>query len=274
MDTTRSRSGLLVIAVVVCIVGAVAGIYLKKSGSSSSNNERDENSSKDGAVKSADKCKKKRRITILYGTVTGTARQMANKLQSKLRLLLTADIQLMDLNDYDEDRFLDQEDVLLLLCCTWSEGIPPDSAKRFAAYLEEFANDFRVEKDHLRNLRVAVFGLGARIYGSDTFCKPVKEMHANLVELGARPLLAPMFGDDASDLDSKYVIWTNCLLEMFLEEQDGSAAAVQMLKRRSDTKIKHVAAATREKRSEQGSTKSNGSRAVNRQNQVPILTSK
>ena len=268
MQMARSRTGLLAIAVVLCVVGAVAGsAYVR----ASSSGDRSGDASKGGPIeRSGDdktKANKKRRITILYGTVTGTARQMANKLQSKLKLLLDAEIKLLDVKDYDEDRFLDQEDVLLFLCCTWSEGAPPEGARRFVAYLDEFANDFRVNKDHLRNVSFAVFGLGARIYDSATFCKPAKDIHANLAELGATPLLAPMFGDDASDLESKYVVWTNCLLEMFLEEQGGSSSAVQLLKDRPDAKIKHVTAAIRAKRSGQGSNKSRGS-TTNRQNQV------
>lgn len=113
------------------------------------------------------------RIKILYGSVTGTAKSMAYKL-SKLLLQKQSNVSVtvMDVKDYDEDRFLDTEDVLLFLCCSWTDGKPPESAQRFLTYLEDLACDFRVNRDHLKSLRFAVFGLGGAIYG-ENFCKPV-----------------------------------------------------------------------------------------------------
>ena len=47
---------------------------------------------------------------------------------------------------------------------THSEGKPPESAAWFCKWLEEAANDFRVEKELLKGMKFAVFGLGNSQY--------------------------------------------------------------------------------------------------------------
>jgi tRNA wybutosine-synthesizing protein 1 len=43
---------------------------------------------------------------------------------------------------------------------THTDGKPPDSAAWFCKWLEEASNDFRVEKELLKGMKFAVFGLG------------------------------------------------------------------------------------------------------------------
>ena len=44
------------------------------------------------------------------------------------------------------------------------DGKPPESVQWFFKWLEEAANDFRVQKSLLQGLNYAVFGLGNSLY--------------------------------------------------------------------------------------------------------------
>jgi sulfite reductase alpha subunit-like flavoprotein len=112
-----------------------------------------------------------RKIKILYGSCTGTAKQFAYKLFSKLNLLFKCNISITDLNDYDEEK-MELEDIVFIICSTWTDGKPPAKANRFFGWLTDAAFDFRVSKSLLSKLNYAVFGLGGDIYKTN-FCKCV-----------------------------------------------------------------------------------------------------
>ena len=115
--------------------------------------------------------KKNRKVQILYGTVTGTAREMAFALFEDLKQGGMPSVRISNLKDYNEDN-LESEDIVILLCSTWSEGVPPEDAAPFFAWLHDAAHDFRVSKNMLSKMTFAAFGLGGAVY-SEHFCKPV-----------------------------------------------------------------------------------------------------
>lgn len=117
------------------------------------------------------KPKDSRKVRILYGTVTGTARNFAHKLSKRIDNCTKFLVEVTDLKDYDEDK-LENEDIVLFICSTWSEGQPPETAKMFYEWLKDFACDFRVSKNHLAKVKFAIFGLGGDIYG-EHFAKAV-----------------------------------------------------------------------------------------------------
>ena len=47
---------------------------------------------------------------------------------------------------------------------TYTDGRPPETAAWFCKWLEEASNDFRVEKELLKGMKFAVFGLGNSQY--------------------------------------------------------------------------------------------------------------
>jgi tRNA wybutosine-synthesizing protein 1 len=47
---------------------------------------------------------------------------------------------------------------------TYTDGRPPESAAWFCKWLEEASTDFRVEKELLKGMKYAVFGLGNSQY--------------------------------------------------------------------------------------------------------------
>lgn len=139
------------------------------------------------------KCKRK--VVILYGTSTGTARTLASKLLQTLLALdncfSSENVVLKDLQNYDEDTLFEKEDIVILLCSTWSEGRPPEHAQRFFEWLRDYRYDFRVSKAAFEKIIFASFGLGGAIYGHN-FCKPVYEFHECLSALGATAILEPV----------------------------------------------------------------------------------
>jgi sulfite reductase alpha subunit-like flavoprotein len=65
---------------------------------------------------------KRRKILIIYGTCTGTARRLALDLSKKFGSVFSADdvaITVVDAKDYDEFT-LDLEDIVLFICSTWT----------------------------------------------------------------------------------------------------------------------------------------------------------
>ena len=67
----------------------------------------------------------KRKILIIYGTCTGTARRLALDLSKKFGSVFSSDdvaITVVDAKDYDEFT-LDQEDIVLFICSTWTGKI-------------------------------------------------------------------------------------------------------------------------------------------------------
>ena len=73
-------------------------------------------------VDNVDDNESKRKILIIYGTCTGTARKLAEEIAKKFSSLLSSDdviITVVDAKDYDEF-VLDQEDIVLFICSTWT----------------------------------------------------------------------------------------------------------------------------------------------------------
>lgn len=150
--------------------------------------------------------KAKVRITILYATSTGTARIFSRKLEQMLRTSCDADIDVVDMHDFNDDH-LEKSKILLLICSTWEDGKIPVNAQRFYDHLVDYAYDFRVGGSYLSHINFSMFGLGGAIYG-ENFGKCIREMNENLLRLGAEVLLPTSLGDDASDLENKFSLWS------------------------------------------------------------------
>ncbi len=134
-------------------------------------NSKKDPKSQDKKENVAIKPKESRKLRILYGTCTGTAKLFAEKLCKRIDSCTKFIVEVTDLKDYNEDK-LETEDIVLFICSTWTDGQPPESASQFFEWLKDFATDFRVSKNHLSKLQFAVFGLGGDIYG-EHFAKAV-----------------------------------------------------------------------------------------------------
>ena len=132
---------------------------------------------------------------ILYGTMTGNARECAEKTARVLgKAGLSARVH--DLAHYDP-RDLLQESTVLLAISTWGEGEPPDDAITFFDYVKDLG------EAALGKLRFAVFALGDTSY--DNFCQCGRDLDRMLEERGASRLLARV--DNDADFEEALASW-------------------------------------------------------------------
>lgn len=113
-----------------------------------------------------------RKLLIIFGTVTGTASEMATALYEDLLHIDSLSVGICNAKDFNDEDF-DKQDIVIFICCTWSEGAPPESAAPFMTWLLDMAQDFRVSKNAFENISFSAFGLGSKVYGGKMFCKPV-----------------------------------------------------------------------------------------------------
>ncbi len=134
-------------------------------------------------------------ITILFGTMTGNARDCAEKaVEAFSKAGLTAEA--VDLAQYNPRKLL-EEKIVLLAISTWGEGEPPDDAVNFYDYAKT------LEGDVLSNLRFAVFALGDTSY--DEFCKCGKDLDQIFSDRGGQRLLDRVDNDvDYTDALEKW----------------------------------------------------------------------
>ncbi|GAB5033732.1 trna wybutosine-synthesizing protein 1 homolog [Nannochloropsis oceanica] len=131
-------------------------------------------------------------LKVLVGSGTGTGKKLAEMLQ--------------------------HERLLVLICSTWTDGVPPPAAKPFFDYLEDASKDFRYGGSALKKIRFGVFGLGSCMYEEESFCKPAIEMETFLCDLGAKNIVELGTGDDTVDLSPQFTSWTESLWPALCEE--------------------------------------------------------
>ena len=134
---------------------------------------------------------KKKRLVILYGTITGTAKEIAHKIARGLSNTFGS-VLVKDMRDYDYEEYLHKEQHLVVVLSTYTDGSPPPSTVQFFQGIQDILHDFRYSKgtktnyfkiysklllDHLSKLRFAIIGLGGRVYGNK-FCLPVLQIIA------------------------------------------------------------------------------------------------
>lgn len=145
-------------------------------------------------------------VTILFGSQTGNARQLARRLQEKLAQAgLRAKVE--DLGAYKKSR-LKAERHLLIVTSTYGEGEPPDNARDF----HEFLLSERAPR--LPELRYAVLALGDR--GYERFCQTGRDFDARLEALGARRLY-PLAECDI-DFEGTAAAWIEAVVERLGKE--------------------------------------------------------
>ncbi len=144
-------------------------------------------------------------LTILYGSQTGHARGLAERLAGLARTRGT-EPRLLSMGDY-RPRDLARERLLLIVVSTQGEGEPPESARELHAFLHG------KRAPRLEGLRYAVLGLGDSSY--QHFCQTAREFDERLGALGGRPLL----GVECCDVDYQdaAAAWSQQALERSAE---------------------------------------------------------
>src|SRR6478735_8768529 len=118
----------------------------------------------------------KPRITILVGTMTGTAQLVAQELE----LVWDGDeasVETLLMDDLDASVF-GREGVFLICTSTYGQGDVPDNAKKLY-------EDLQAKRPDLSGVRYGVFGLGDRTY-AETFNFGGKRFDDILSQLGAQ----------------------------------------------------------------------------------------
>ena len=118
----------------------------------------------------------KLKITILVGTMTGTAQLVAQELE----LVWDGDdvaVETLLMDDLDASVF-EREGVFLVCTSTYGQGDVPDNAKKLY-------DDLQAKRPDLSHVRYGVFGLGDRTY-AETFNFGGKRFDDVLTELGAQ----------------------------------------------------------------------------------------
>ncbi len=135
------------------------------------------------------------RLTIVYGSQTGNARRVAEKLAAEAEAA-GLNVRLLRADAYPQ-RELASERLLYVVISTQGEGDPPDDA----IGLVEFIAGKRAPK--LPELKYAVLGLGDSSYAD--FCGIGRKLDARLAELGASRLFAA--GEADLDIDTVASPW-------------------------------------------------------------------
>lgn len=144
------------------------------------------------------------RVTLLTGSVSGTADMVADAAQARLQ---AAGLQVSRLSGANLDEFLATEpDAVLVVTATTGMGEVPDDLLPLQA---ELSDRFPL----LTDKPFAVIALGDSSY-ADTFCQGGHDMRQLLLELQASELL-PMLELDASETvnqDEDAVPWVDQLV--------------------------------------------------------------
>ncbi|MCX7172827.1 MAG: flavodoxin domain-containing protein [Proteobacteria bacterium] len=115
-------------------------------------------------------------LTILVGTMTGTAELVAEEIQTVLEADgHGADIKLMDGLD---SAVFQPDGPYLIVTSTYGQGDVPDNTRALMDSLER-------SKPDLSKVRYGIFALGDRTY-TETFCLGGKQFDAMLRDLGAQ----------------------------------------------------------------------------------------
>ncbi|KAL9981267.1 hypothetical protein ACROYT_G009944 [Oculina patagonica] len=166
-------------------------------------------------------------LKIFFGTQTGKAKSLAEDLQSKAQSLgLRSEV--VDLKSYEpEDSLSDEVDTCVFIISTYVDGKPPDNTEWFCKWLEEAANDFRVQKSLLHGLDYSVFGLGNSLY-EERFNLVGKNVDKWLGLLSARRVFPFGMGDENvanskhGGTEEDFKFWSSDFLSHFKDAREKS----------------------------------------------------
>ncbi|MAM93462.1 assimilatory sulfite reductase (NADPH) flavoprotein subunit [Parvibaculum sp.] len=147
-----------------------------------------------------------RKLSILYGTETGNAAELAKALSESLQAKGLTAIPI-DMADYKPRQLAQEQDVLIVVS-TYGEGDPPQPAVGFFEFLESR------KAPKLGDVRFAVLALGDSTY--EFYCQAGKRIDTRFEELGATRL-EPRTDCDV-DYEEPAAAWTRKIVDLLTAE--------------------------------------------------------
>lgn len=154
-----------------------------------------------------------RTLTVLFGTDTGNARELAGELQTAAKTN-GIEASVADMASY-KPRALKEEQDVLLIAATHGEGDPPPSAVGFF----EFLAGRKAPK--LDGVRFSVLSLGDSTY--EHYCSAGKQLDARFEELGAERIADRV--DCDVDYEDDAAAWISGVVETLTPEAGAAGAA-------------------------------------------------